>query len=269
MIVTVDTGGTKTLVASFNSKGEAGEKFRFPTPENQSEYIQTLLGILRENYKAAEVDAIVIAIPGTIKGNVVQWCGNLPWRNFDVADDIKKYYPCPIWLENDAKLAGLSEANMMETVPELCLYVTISTGIGSGIILSGKLLPELTRSEAGHMVLEYDGALRPWQTFASGKAIHTIYGKYAYEIDDAKVWDRIADTFARGFATLIPTLQPDVIVIGGSIGTHFDKYKDTLVRIVDDMLPECMIRPVFIKAAHPEEAVIYGGYYYAVHRLSN
>lgn len=267
MIVAVDTGGTKTLIAGFNSDGVMGEQHRFPTPTDQTTYVKTLIAALQERYPASETDGIVIAVPGVVKNNILQWCGNLPWENFAIANELSKYYSCPIWVQNDADLAGLAEANALPTPPPLCLYVTISTGIGSGILINGRLTPELSGSEAGHMMIEYDGRVRPWQSFASGQAIHELYGKYAYQITDKTTWVRIADTLARGFTSLIPPLQPDVIVLGGSIGTHFDHYSDTLATLIDESLPSHIIRPQFVQAAHPEEAVIYGCYYYATHEL--
>lgn len=269
MIITVDTGGTKTLISSFDNNGLPGERFRFPTPTDSEEYIQILIETLRKNYDGSQVDAISIAVPGVVRDNILSWCGNLPWENFAIASMLAPHYSCPIWLQNDADLAGLAEANALNKLPSLCLYVTISTGIGSGILINGRLTPELSGSEAGSMMIEYDGRVRPWESFASGKAIHAAYGKYAYEINDKKTWNRIADRFARGFSALIPPLQPDVIVIGGSIGSHFDRYKQPLNLLLEESLPRHIMRPKIVQASHPQEAVIYGCYYYAVHQLAN
>ncbi len=269
MIVTVDTGGTKTLITGFDSQGQPGREYKFPTPKNQKEYLTALLAALSEHYQPAGIDAIVVGVPGVITDDsTVAWCGNLPWKNFALADELKKHYTCPIWLQNDAKLAGLSETNALKTVPAVSMYATISTGIGVGVIMNGKLLPELARTEAGHMLLEFDGKLHKWEDFASGKAIHEVYGKYAYQIDDPRIWERIADAISRGFMALIPAFQPDVIIIGGSIGTHFDHYDNILRNLLDDKLAKGLIRPKLLKATHPQEAVIYGCYYYAVQKLA-
>jgi len=80
MLVTVDTGGTKTLVASFTEEGLLGEETRFPTPKDTKEYVKVLRKLLVDTYGKETVEAIVVAIPGTIKNGVAVWCENLRCR---------------------------------------------------------------------------------------------------------------------------------------------------------------------------------------------
>lgn len=267
MIITIDTGGTKTLIAGFHKNGEPGSEHRFPTPADTKEYVDQLVTLLNKNYEAKDLTSISIAVPGTVEDGTVLWCGNLPWKNFDLAGQLGKHFKCPILVENDANLAGLSEANSMSEVPPLAVYLTISTGIGGGVIADGQLLPSLSGSEPGHMLVEYDGKLRMWESFASGRAIYETFGKHAYEIENDELWDQIAVRISRGMLSLIPMLQPDVIIIGGSMGTHLARYKNTLNKLIDKQLPANIRRPKIKQAEHPQEAVIYGCYYYAVHKL--
>lgn len=271
MIITVDTGGTKTLVASFTSAGKPNQEHRFKTPRDTSAYISQLSALIKNEYDGGKhITGLCLAVPGLIKKNVVAFCPNLHWRNFDIEQQLKDKLPdmkAPIWLENDANLAGLAEAHALKKIPPLCLYVTISTGIGTGIIREGKIDPALDVSEGGHMVLEYDGILRHWEQFASGHAIYETYGKYASDISDESTWQQISDKISRGFLAIIPLLHPNTIVIGGSIGTYFDKYSVSLQAILDERLPEYIERPELRQAAHPEEAVIYGCFIYANEKL--
>ncbi|PLS81987.1 ROK family protein, partial [Candidatus Saccharibacteria bacterium] len=191
MIVAVDTGGTKTLIASFNTEGKPIKSVRFPTPKNQQDYAKELLTTLQDSFSDTPIDALVVAVPGVIRNGVVKWCGNLPWENFKLLVFLQKHFTCPISIQNDADLAGLAEANSIKPVPELCLYLTISTGIGSGVVINGRLTPELSGSEAGHMMIECDGRIRSWESFASGKAIYTTYQKYAYQISNKHIWNKI------------------------------------------------------------------------------
>ena len=165
-------------------------------------------------------------------------------------------------------MAGLAETRSLKTIPAQSLYVTISTGIGSGIITNGKINYSLRNSEAGHALIEYDGVVREWESFASGKAIYKTYGKFARDITSKRTWNQIADRISRGFLAVIPILQPDIIIIGGSMGTYFEKFGDQLTNILKEKLPEHIPCPKFIKAKHPELAVIYGCYYYAVDNLN-
>jgi predicted NBD/HSP70 family sugar kinase len=270
MIVAIDTGGTKTLIASFGEDGILGQQIKFATPADPNQYIEAVRQVLIDNFSNQRIDAIVIAIPGVIKDDIVTWCSNLPWENFDVVASLQGVLgKVPILIENDAKLAGLSETRFLDRIPKQSLYVTISTGIGTGIITEGHIDPDLRNSEGGHALIEFDGKLLEWEKFASGKAIFNTYGKYAHDIKDKKTWDQIADRISRGFLAIIPLLQPDVIIIGGSIGTYFEEYDNQLQKILRKKLPKHISCPLFVQARYPELAVIYGCYYYAIDYFSD
>lgn len=265
MLVTVDTGGTKTLIASFNQDGTLGASHRFPTPHNQQEYVATLRQTLREQFTAEAVDAIVVALPGRIDTTQkLVLARNLEWRDFDLQSELAQDFACPILIENDANLAGLAAARQLPESVRTCLYVTISTGIGTGLIVHGKIDDDFRQSEGGQIVLEHNGSLKRWENFASGRAIHETYGRYASDITDEETWKTIASDISRGFLALLPTLRPDAVVIGGSIGTYFDRYNHFLV---DELAAQLHYVPPITAAIHPEEAVIYGCYYYALDTL--
>jgi predicted NBD/HSP70 family sugar kinase len=269
MIVAVDTGGTKTLIAGFNRAGEIVEQFKFPTPKTPHEYIEVLCRHLGEHFGGKHVDALSIAMPGIVDDGVAIWCNNLKWKNFDVAQALRGILRgAPIYVENDANLGGLAEARQLDPPSDSVFYVTVSTGIGSGIITDGHINHALRFSEAGRTKVEFKGKIREWETFASGKAIRRDFHKYGADITSKRTWNQIADRISRGLIATIPVLQPATIVIGGSMGTHFDHYGPELRRLVDGHLPEHIPTPRIVKATHPEEAVIYGCYYYAVDALA-
>ena len=270
MIVAVDTGGTKTLIAGYSDSGEIIKEFQFPTPPKQADYVSTLTMHLTALFDPAQVDAVVVALPGIVKDGVAVWCNNLKWKNFNAAEQLKGVLGgAPLFIENDANLAGLSEARQIKPLPTSVLYVTVSTGIGSGVITNGKIDPGLRYSEAGRARVEFDGVVREWETFASGKAIYQTYRKYARDIKSVRVWNQVARRISRGFLAMIPIIQPDVIVIGGSIGTYFKSYEKQLKGILTEHLPDHIPLPKLIAAKHPEQAVIYGCYYYALDVLSD
>jgi predicted NBD/HSP70 family sugar kinase len=267
MIIAIDTGGTKTLITSFGDDGIPKEQIKFPTPQEPQEYINLLRNTLSDNYNNQSVDAIVIAVPGTLDSNgAIIWAPNLvKWEKLNVAEALRGAIGnAPILIENDAKLAGLYETRIMDVIPKQSLYVTISTGIGTGIITEGHIDPDMRNSEGGRALIEYDGIMQEWQDFASGKAFYNKFGQYVRDIADEQIWQQIAERISLGFLELIPTLQPDVVVIGGSVGTYFDKYGKFLVQILKDKLPIHIPCPPFIQAKNSEQAVIYGCYYYAL-----
>lgn len=267
--MTVDTGGTKTLIASFTHNGDIGKTIKFPTPENQDDYVTLLRKTLQETYSDTPVEAVIVALPGIIKDGVAVWCNNLRWKNFDAQSALAGVLgDAPVVIENDANLAGLAETRILNPIPTSSLYVTVSTGIGTGVITNGHIDPGLRHSEGGRALVEFDGVVREWESFASGSAIHRTYGRYARDISSERTWKEIADRISRGFLAVVPIIQPDIIIIGGSIGTYFDRYGEQLEAILREKLPPYIICPQFIQAKHPEEAVIYGCYYYALDYLA-
>lgn len=268
MLIAVDTGGTKTLVASFSEAGLLEHSRKFPTPLDTTQYITQLAASIRDLAGTATIDTIVIALPGIVKNGIALWCNHLGWKNFDVRAALADHFPgTPLLVENDANLAGLAETRTLAPVPDSSLYITISTGIGTGMITGGVIDPGLRLSEGGRIMIEFDGMVREWESFASGSAIHATYKRFARDITDDSTWNQIADRISRGLLVLIPMIQPDVIIIGGSIGTYFERYNDQLTALLAERLPAHIAVPPCTKAAHPEEAVVYGCYYYALDSL--
>jgi predicted NBD/HSP70 family sugar kinase len=263
MILAIDIGGTKTLVAAVDETGEIQDENKFATPKNYKEFLKTLgtvLSATNHHYSGA-----VVAAPGKVIRPVgdVEAFGNLSWKNVQLARDVKKLVGCPVVVENDANLAGLAEAHSLDLMPHRVLYVTISTGIGTGIITNGVIDPDFADSEGGVMLFEHNNKLVSWEDFASGRAIVKKYGKKASEINDPKVWDEIAEWFAVGIVNLTSVLDPDVIIIGGGVGTHFKKYEQPLRKYIEKLTPPVVsIVPIF-EAKQPEQAVINGCVIYA------
>jgi predicted NBD/HSP70 family sugar kinase len=270
MLVTVDTGGTKTMVAQFGQDGTMSNNVTFPTPKSQDDYIALLKETLQKNFSDTPAEALVIALPGIVKDGVAVWCNNLGWKNFDARSAFKDALDnTPVFIENDANLAGLAETRILDPMPISSLYVTISTGIGTGVITNGRIDPGLRYSEGGRALVEFEGKVQEWEDFASGKAIREAYGQYARDITSQNTWLEIADRISRGFLAVVPIIQPDTIIIGGSIGTYFDQYSAPLEAILREKLPPHIPCPTFRAAKHPEEAVIYGCYYYALDYLAD
>lgn len=261
MYLAIDIGGTKTLVARMTPDGKVEESLKFPTPKDYAEFkVQ-----LADNIAKITTDPWTIACsaaPGRIdrdKGLGVAF-GNLPWENVPLRDDIAAITKTDVIIENDVKLAGLSEARALKKKRHKVCYLTISTGISDGIIIDGKIDPDLQDSEAGHMLFERDGQLVSWESFASGKAIVARFGKMASELEDPEIWKIISRDIAMGVIDIIANIQPDIIIIGGGVGSHFHKYEKHLLAILNEYANPMVPIPPVVAAQHPEEAVIYGAY---------
>lgn len=261
MYLAIDIGGTKTLVASLNNEGVISEKIRFETPESYEKFLEnlaeTVAKLSTDNFLACGV-----GMPGRldrVHGRGVA-LGNLPWKNIPIKKDIQKVAGCPVVVDNDANVAGLSEAMLVKDRYNRVLYVTVSTGIGTGIIVDQAIDPAFADSEGGHMMLEHDDRLRPWESFASGHAIVARYGKKAQDITSDETWKHIARDLTTGLIDLIAVVQPEVIIIGGSVGHYLERFKKPLVESLKQYETPLVPIPPIHEAQRPDDAVLYGCY---------
>ncbi|MGZ6004734.1 MAG: ROK family protein [Candidatus Saccharimonadales bacterium] len=259
MYLAVDIGGTKTLLAAFTDSGELIKQLRFETSKNYKDFLHVFKDKLEElgvnNFKAG-----VVAVPGRLDrqhGRALGY-GTLEWGPAPVEQDIEAIANCPISIENDAKLAGLSEAILIKNEFKRVLYVTIGTGISDAVIMNGILDPAFLDSEGGQIWLEHNGKKLQWEDIASGSAIFKKYGKQAGDIQDQAIWQAIAGDIAIGLIDLIVIVQPEVIIIGGGVGSHFDLFQKPLLEKLQGYQTELTPIPPIRQAQRPEEAVIYG-----------
>lgn len=261
MYLCIDVGGTKTLCSVFDKTGKVLEESRMPTPVTYPEFITQLanqIGALDHK----KYTSCAMAIPGKVnrlKG-IGMGFGNLPWKNVPVGRDVQKIVNVPMALENDANAAALSEARELPKKYRRVLYVTVSTGIGTGFVIDGNLDPDMLDTEGGHMMLEYENKLQKWQDFASGKAIVKRFGKPASKIQSIATWKIIAHNIAYGLIEHVVILAPDIIVIGGGVGSHFEHFGGYINQEMMRYQSNVTNIPPIVAAKRPEEAVIYGCY---------
>jgi predicted NBD/HSP70 family sugar kinase len=261
MYVGIDIGGSKTLIARFDNRGVMIAREKFPTPHDYDQFIENL-GHALPRLGTADYLGGAVAVPGRIDrdNGLGLIFGHLPWKNVPLAADIEKLLHCPVTLEHDPSLAALAEATLLKEQFSKVLYVTISTGIGAGLVVDGQIDKQFAGSEAGMMLLEYRGKHQTWESFASGKAIYERYGKPAHDITDPAAWHSIARNIASGLMALLALTEPDVVVLGGSIGTYFKHFEKPLEAALKQYEIPMVPVPPIRAAAHPEEAVVYGAY---------
>lgn len=261
MYVGIDIGGTKTLVASLSNEGVITESIKFPTPEDYDDFLQGLTDTVAK-LTTKDFRAGCVAAPGSIdrRRGVAESFGNLPWHDVHLARDTERLTHCPMLVENDANLAGLSEAMLLRDKHAKVLYITISTGIGTGFIVNQRIDPSMADSEGGHLMLQRGDKIVMWESFASGKAITRRYGKQASDITDTATWHAIAADLSVGFIDLLAVTQPDVIVVGGGVGHYLDRFHAPLVAELKKYETPLVPIPPILAAQRPDDAVIYGCY---------
>lgn len=258
----VDVGGTKTLVAVLDGHGMIVEETKFSTPKNYDHFLLELRHALA-HLQTTDFKAGAVGMPVTRfdrqHGRGINF-SNLPWLNVPMQADVERVCKCPIAVENDAKLAALSEAMLLKDKYHTVLYITISTGIGIGLVVNGVIDINIGDGGGRTILLEHKGKLTPWEDFGGGRAIVNRFGKKASEITDAATWKTISRDLAKGLVHLIAIMQPEVIVIGGSVGTYFEHYGSALADEIKSYNIPLVTLPVLRKAQRPEEAVVYGCY---------
>ena len=268
MIIAIDTGGTKTLVAKFSLDGELINSRKFPTPRDQTEYLATVVATVQELLGTDDLRCMSIALPGVIRDQKAVICKNLGWRDFDVIAALQQtWLYTPIYLENDANLGGVGTARLIAPSPKKCLYITVSTGIGGGFTENGRIVQAISEGEICDIHFEYNGQLVRWGEIANGRAIMSEYGVYANQLSNPDDIREIGRRLSRGLMALLPVLRPDVVSFGGGVGAHYHLFEPYVSQELL-ILPEQYRCPI-VTSPKPEEIVIYGCYYHALDQLNN
>lgn len=260
MYAGVDIGGTKTLVAALTEDGVIKEKVRFATPKNYDVFLEklqeTVDALTTKDFKAG-----AIGIRGVVDRRHGQPGGDalLQWKGEPLQADAERIFSCPILLENDAKLAGLSEAMLLKEYSRV-VYITVSTGVGFALIVDGKIDTNLADLAGQTLQLEHKGKMMAWEEFAGGHAIVEHYGKKAMDITDEETWRAISRDLVKGMIHLRTIMEPDVMVIGGSVGKYFDRYAPFLKEELQKYHLPLVKMPLLKQARRPEEAVVFGCY---------
>jgi glucokinase len=199
-----------------------------------------------------KVDGMIEVICHNLCGGITPDRGLIPnsWRSVPLERELRRYYR-QLKIENDAVAGTIAESTFgAGQGQDNLLYVTWSTGIGTGALVDGRLIKGKNGNapHGGHVYLGDSGPMCgcgnvcDLESVASGTAIALQYGEgsttadvfKAYYNGDGKAKDLIekaAGYFARGLASINSILDTKMIVIGGSV---FLNHKDLLLPMVKD-----------------------------------
>ena len=184
LIVAVDIGGTQIRAAAYepNSITPFAQK-KTRTRTSEPGVFDRLVDTIEAVWQPGKVDAIGIASPGPLDphtGTILETPNIKEWVNFPVGPRLCETFGVPVYLDNDANMAGLAEWQYgAGRGHKDLLYLTVSTGIGGGVICNGKLLQGFhgMAAELGHITVDPNGPLCGCghrghiESFASGPAI--------------------------------------------------------------------------------------------------
>lgn len=283
MYIGVDLGGTSIKVGIVDENGEIKIEKSTPTyvsrgAEEITQDIAMLIEDLIEEYGVSkrDVKAIGIGIPGLANqrnGNVI-FCVNLHWNDVPLRSMLEKKFDIPIFIDNDATLAGLAEYEAGALRGALNgVLITLGTGIGGGVIINGEVYRGANgvASEIGHMVVGENyyncncGKNGCLETFASATAIirytkkllsetkektiimekingdldkidaKTVF-ECAQEGDEIsnKAVDRFAKYLGTGIVNIINTIDPEIIALGGGVSKAGKFLLEKVIKEVED-----------------------------------
>ena len=167
----VDLGGTKIYTALARSDGEIIAEIKTPTPVADGvgavigRIAATISDVCRQGgITTRDLAGIGVGAPGPLNPHtgLVYQAPNLKWQNVPLQEELQKIIACPCRVENDANLAALGEYTFgAGQGADPLIYVTVSTGIGGGIILGGRIFQGATgqAGEIGHLTVEPEGPL--------------------------------------------------------------------------------------------------------------
>ncbi len=165
--IAIDIGGTQMRAAAFPSEGyQPITVQRVPTQNPDVSPREILVELIKSVCPAnEEITSIGLAAPGPLnpKTGVIFTAPNIPaFQDFPIVEYLQSKFSVPVFLDNDANLAALGEwkAGAGQGHDHL-IYLTISTGIGSGIITDGRLLhgAQGIAAELGHVTVIPDGPM--------------------------------------------------------------------------------------------------------------
>lgn len=275
----VDVGGTNVKVALVDKTGSIVYSDTVPTrAEMGYEYtISNIITAIRNLMKESKtnkdmIDGIGFGFPGQIDcdNGIVRLAPNIPgWVDIPIAEIVSKEFEIPVKVDNDVRCAALAELNFgAGRGASNLICITVGTGIGSGLIVNGKLVRGASNAagEIGHIKLQMEdgpicgcGDTGCLEAFASGPAIVAMAEEYIkggkstkyrelanpditpYIVAEAakqgdvvakKIFEIIGNYIGIGLSSVVNLLNPEKIVIGGGVADAgdllFTPIKETL-----------------------------------------
>ena len=228
----LEAGGTKMVLAVGDETGHIADKVSIPTTTPD----ETMAGILAY-FRKHDIKALGVGCfgpldlkPSSATYGYITSTPKLKWRDFPLVKTLSEGLWVPVALDTDVNGAALAESTIGAARGLLsCLYVTVGTGIGGGLVVEGNLVHGLLHPEFGHMLLRplkedtspagfcpyHEGCL---EGLASGPAMEKRWGMSARELEpDHPAWAMEAHYLAQMCVNAIVSFSPEKIILGGGV----------------------------------------------------
>ncbi len=279
--IAIDIGGTQLRASSYGSESvKPIKQARIPTHDSGATVYDRLVQAIESVWPEDKVEVIGMASPGPLdpfKGVILATPNIREWKDFPVGPKLSERFKVPVYVDNDGNLAGLAEWKFgAGQGHHNLIYLTISTGIGGGIIVNDRLLQGFhgLAAEIGHMMIDPDGPLCGCggfghvESFANGPSIvryvkeQMAAGKIsilksepelsAKQIADAaQQGDELArSAFVRAgtylgmaIANYLVLFDPSIIILGGGVS----QAGNLLLDPIQESLKKRVLHPKYLE----------------------
>ena len=291
MRIGVDLGGTKTESVAIDDTGSERARLRVPTPsQSYDEIIASIVHLVHDTEaRVGQVGTVGIGIPGAVSPatELVKNANTVVLIGRPLDRDLARALGRPVRVANDANCFALSEASDGAAAGARVVFgVIVGTGTGGGVVVDAKLLtgPHAIAGEWGHNPLPwprdderpgppcYCGKSGCIETFLAGPGLardHRLHTGEARDAGDiarrAEAGDaaalasmtRYEDRMARGLASVINLLDPDVIVLGGGLSNIARLYREVPLRLGQYVFSDTVSTPI-VPARHGDSSGVRG-----------
>lgn len=251
MWLLLDIGRTKfRLARSLDGETFIGEPEIISTPVTVEEGVKRIIEAVQQS--SEPIKAVMIGASRQV------------WVGAAIVELVRKELNVPVYIENDAALAGLGEATVGAGRGfKIVVYLTVSTGVGGAKIEDGRIDENALGFEPGQQIITIDGEnVGRLEDYVSGLAVAKRFGRPPYELMDEKIWQNLSRYLAVGLTNTILHWSPDCLVLGGSM-FHQPGFKvvvlESLIRQDLNIFPKL---PVIKEATLGETSALHGGLTY-------
>jgi glucokinase len=228
----IDIGGTKVSVALFDGDKMVERESRATDSEGGRDWMLTCIATLVQDWR---YNRCGIGFGGPVKFDDQRVALSTHvggWKDFHLSRHLSALLHVPVVMDNDANVGALGEGmHGAGRRHSPLFYMTLSTGIGGGVLLDGKILrgPDSYAGEIGHIEIAPDGpeCLCGWhgcfERMCCGLWLKRDTGKTALELmQDPEFVKKYVVLLARGIKAAVMLLNPSRVVIGGGISKAGD-----------------------------------------------
>ena len=229
---TLEAGGTKMVLSVGNEQNELLEQISIPT-----EAPEKTIPAMTDWFRGKGIVSLGIGTFGSVdlkrESYTYGWITKTPkpgWSDKPLLPPMRDELGIPALIDTDVNAAALAEWKLGAAKGlNSCVYVTVGTGIGAGLVIEGKLVHGLVHPELGHMLLRQEPqdptpvGFCPYHAgclegLAAGPAIEKRWGRKGYELpEDHPAWDLEAAYLAQMCVNMICAFSPEKIILGGGV----------------------------------------------------